>query len=258
MMKNLELRLLGTGAADYDWNRFGNPGVRGSTSSLLNGHILIDCGVTGLGNLNRFGIPYSAVDTLLMTHSHDDHFQPGQIAELAAARPEPLAVYAAPAILDQLAGTANIAPFPITPGMTFELGDLSVIALPANHLTWIPEEQALHYCFLSPAGNLLYALDGAAMLKQAFQLIEEIHLDCIVIDCTMADSGDFRIFEHTDVEMVVHLMKTLKNLGVADSNTRVVLDHLARTLWPETETERQKKIAGTNFELAFDGMMIRL
>ena len=72
----LNLKLLGTGAADYDWNRFGEEGVRGSTSSLLDGHILIDCGITGLRNLERFGIPCAAIDTLLITHSHDDHFLP--------------------------------------------------------------------------------------------------------------------------------------------------------------------------------------
>ena len=82
----MKLKLLGTGAADYDWSRFGEEGVRGSTSSLLNGHILIDCGATGLANLRRFGIPHSDIDTLLVTHSHDDHFVPEQVAELASGR----------------------------------------------------------------------------------------------------------------------------------------------------------------------------
>ena len=82
-LARMRLVLLGTGAADYDWNRFGEPGVRGSTSSLLNGHILIDCGVTGLRNLQRNGIDFGAVGALLVTHSHGDHFQPEQITETA-------------------------------------------------------------------------------------------------------------------------------------------------------------------------------
>jgi len=254
----LELKLLGTGAADYDWSRFGEPGVRGSTSSLLNNHILIDCGATGLGNLRRFGVPYSAVDALLVTHSHDDHFEPEQIVELAAEGKKPLDVFASPEALAMLPETGTIVPHPLTAGMMFSLGEVAVTVLPANHPTGILGETAFHFCFETPAGNLLYALDGAWMLKAAVWQIKHLRFDWIVLDCTMADAGDWRIFEHTDVDMAVHMVKSLRNLGIADGETRIVLDHLARTLWPETEEARQQKIAGTGFELAFDGMELRL
>ena len=248
------LKLLGTGAADYDWSRFGDENVRGSTSSLLDGRILIDCGATGLGNLKRFGIPYSAVETLLVTHSHDDHFEPAQVAELAAGTKRPLEVYASPEALAMLPKCGTIVPHPLSAGMKFDLGDIAVTVLPANHLTDIPGETAFHFCFETPAGNLLYALDGAWMLKAAVWLIKHLCFDRIILDCTMADAGDWRIFEHTDVGMAVHMMESLRRMGIADEDTRVVLDHLALTLWPDTEAERRKKIAGTGFELAFDGM----
>ena len=130
----LNLKLLGTGAADYDWNRFGEEGVRGSTSSLLDGHILIDCGITGLRNLERFGISCAAIDTLLITHSHDDHFLPEQIAVLAAGRPTPLAVYASAEAVAELGGIPGIAAFPLHSGMKFRLGETAVTALPANQI----------------------------------------------------------------------------------------------------------------------------
>lgn len=95
------------------------------------------------------------------------------------------------------------------------------------------------------------------MLKQAVRLIEHLRFDWIVMDCTMADSGDFRIFEHTDLAMAVHMIETLRNLNIVTPRTRIILDHLARTLWPATEEERRRKIAGTGFELAFDGMELR-
>ena len=250
----MKLKLLGTGAADYDWSRFGEEGVRGSTSSLLNGHILIDCGATGRANLRRFGIPHSDIDTLLVTHSHDDHFVPEQVAELASGRRVPLAVYASPEALAMLPDDADVAAHPLAPGLKFRAGEFAVTALPANHLTNIPGEQAFHFCFESAAGNLLYALDGAGMLKAAVRLFSQLRFDWVVTDCTMAESGDFRIFEHSDLDMVTHLMKTLRNLKIVDGDTRVVLDHLARTLWPESEAGRQARIAGTGFELAFDGM----
>ena len=109
-LARMRLVLLGTGAADYDWSRLGEPGVRGSTSSLLNGHILIDCGATGLRNLQRNGIDFGAVDTLLVTHSHGDQFQPDQIVELARTpgRAKPFRIYAAPEALAQLPSLRNL------------------------------------------------------------------------------------------------------------------------------------------------------
>lgn len=254
---SLELKLLGTGAADYDWSRFGERGVRGSASSLLNGHILIDCGATGLRNLERFGIPFSDVNTLLITHSHDDHFEPEQVLALAAETEHPLDVYASPEALAMLPESGTIVRHPLFAGEKFSLNDIVVTVLPANHPTGIPGEAAFHFCFETSGGNLLYALDGAWMLKAAILLIRNIRFDWVVLDCTMADAGDWRIFEHTDIDMAVHMVKSLSNLGIIDSDTRIVLDHFARTLWPEDEAARREKVAGTGFELAFDGMELR-
>ena len=253
----MRLVLLGTGAADHDWSRFGEPGVRGSTSSLLNGHILIDCGATGLRNLQRNGIDFGAIDTLLVTHSHSDHFQPDQIAELARTpgRPKPFRVYAAPEALAQLPD-AGFDKRELAPGLRFPSGECNVTALPANHLTDIPGEQAYHFLFESAAGTLLYALDGAGLTKPERLLIDGIKFDWIVIDCTMAEEGDWRIFEHNDRTVVRHLLATFRNRGMIDETTRVVLDHLARTLWPEDAKTVQAKADEIGAEAAFDGMTL--
>ena len=257
-LARMRLVLLGTGAADYDWNRFGEPGVRGSTSSLLNGHILIDCGVTGLRNLQRNGIDFGAVDALLVTHSHGDHFQPEQITELARTpdRTKPLRVYASPEALAQLPATGDFEKRELAPGLHFQLGELNVTALPANHLTDFPTEQAYHFLFESAAGTLLYALDGAGLTKPEWLLIDGIKFDWIVIDCTMAEEGDWRIFEHNDRTVVRHLLATFRNRGMIDETTRVVLNHLARTLWPEDAQAIQAKAAEIGAEAACDGMTL--
>lgn len=255
----MRLVLLGTGAADHEWDRFGEPGVRGSTSSLLNGHILIDCGTTGLRNLRKNGIGFPAVDTLLITHSHSDHFQPEQISELAGApgRAKPFRVYAAPEALALLPDTAVPEKYELVPGLRFQLGEFNVTALPANHQTEISGEQAYHFLFESAAGTLLYALDGAGLTKPEWQLIDGVRLDWIVIDCTMAEEGDWRIFEHNDRTMVRHLLATFRSRGMIDETTRIVLNHLARTLWPEDTETIHARAAEIGAEAAFDGMMLK-
>lgn len=255
----LAVRTLGTGAGDHHWDRLGEPGVRGSAGTLLDGRVLIDCGVTGRANLARFGVAPDALTDLVITHSHGDHFDVAQIgrvlADRAPAAPQ-LAVWAAPQPLAKLQAQlpGRFAGHALKPGDAFETGGLRWTALPANHLIVAdPAEQALHYLIEAPAGNLLYALDGAWMLKQARQLIGKRRLDMIVWDATMSKPGDWRIFEHNDLDMIGHMMQALEATGCAHAGTACVLTHVARTLWPADPRESDRLASDRGWLLAEDG-----
>ena len=79
----MELLFLGTGAADYDWSRYGEDQVAGSTASLLEGRILLDCGPTVRKAMLRYGVAPESVTAIVNTHSHGDHFAPEVIREIA-------------------------------------------------------------------------------------------------------------------------------------------------------------------------------
>ncbi|TFG61984.1 MAG: MBL fold metallo-hydrolase [Gemmatimonadales bacterium] len=80
------VKTLGTVAADHEWNRLVEPGVRGSACTLIDGHILVDFGITGLANLARAGISVMAVTDMIITHSHGDHLDGGGICRLVDMR----------------------------------------------------------------------------------------------------------------------------------------------------------------------------
>jgi phosphoribosyl 1,2-cyclic phosphate phosphodiesterase len=256
----LFIKTLGTGASDHDWARLGEPGVRGSASTLIDGHILIDCGTTGCANLKRADVAPGAVTDLIITHSHGDHFsvvEIGQVIEKRGKDLPPLAVWADPRCLAALE-RENTGPFTkhvVAPGASFAVGRCHVTALPANHLVAEPE-RALHYLFETPCGNLLYALDGAWMLKPARQLIGKRRLDMIIWDATMSKTGDYRVFEHNDLSMIGLMMESLRTTGAADDKTVCVLDHVARTLWPADLREAEKLAAERGWVLAADGMTL--
>ncbi len=262
--RTLSVRTLGTGAADHPWDRLGEPGVRGSAGTLIDGRVLIDCGVTGYANLTRFGVAPSALTDLVITHSHGDHFNTEQIDRVIAARDPslpPLAVRAAPQPLATLreALPGRFTGHALTPGDTFETGDLRWTALPANHLIVAnSSEQALHYLIEAPHGTLLYALDGAWMLKQARLLIGKKRLDMIVWDATMSKPGDLRMFEHNDLDMIGHMMQSLQAAGCVHDKTVCVLDHLARTLWPSDPREAERMAKDRGWVLAADGLELQV
>ena len=64
----MKIMFIGTGAADYDWSQYGQPGVSGSTATLIDDRLLIDCGPTAAAALERFGADPSKITDIVVTH----------------------------------------------------------------------------------------------------------------------------------------------------------------------------------------------
>ena len=82
MAEEFHLTFLGTEACDMDWSRYGEPGIYGSTQTLVNGRVLIDAGQTGYRSLGRFHVDPTALEELWFTHYHSDHCFPAEIAQI--------------------------------------------------------------------------------------------------------------------------------------------------------------------------------
>ena len=240
MTPEFELLFCGTGAADWDWSRYGRRGVRGSCATLLGRGVLVDCGPTVPRALARFGADPRALRELWFTHSHSDHCDPAAVAALLAARGRraaPLRLRGTAPLLSRLAAALGAEPggrfetVPLEPLAPFRTRGWLVTPLPANHLGAVPGETCVHYLVRGRRKSILYALDGAWMTTAARRAIGSAPLDLVVWDATVEKPGDWRIFEHNDVGMVRAMAARLAADGVARPDTVHVLDHLARTLW---------------------------
>ena len=245
----MKLLFLGTGAADHDWSRYGEPGVLGSTASLLEDHILLDCGPTVCASLKRFGADFSKITAIVNTHSHSDHFNPEQIKELSAGRM--IDFYGTPQACEKVKDFCRI--HPIKSGDVFEVKNTRFLTLPANHAVTDLNEETFNYLISCNGKTLLYALDTAWMLTKARRLIGETKIDGIIWDATMSEPHDWRIFEHSDPEMFDSIRKVLIQTGNISEDVPVYFDHRARTLWPLDLSGQQKIAARHNARLALDG-----
>ncbi len=252
---------LGTGAADWDWSRYGRRGVRGSCATLVNGRVLLDCGATGFRSLVRWGVSPRALREVWFTHSHGDHCFPPEVAALLAARgprAAPLRLRGTAPLLERLAAALGAAPGgrfelrPFEPLEPFRAQGWLATALPANHVGAIRGETCVHYLVRGPRKSFLYALDGAWMTARARHAIGRAPLDLVVWDATVEQPGDWRIFEHNDLSMVRAVSGRLAADGVVRPDTVQVLDHLARTLWHAPIR------APRPFRAARDGLRIRV
>lgn len=255
----MTLLFVGTGAADWDWVNF-PPGTRGSTSTLVDGHCLIDAGPTVVAALERCDVPLESISHILVTHSHPDHFRPETIAAIAAARGGDLDVWASPQAIRALTGIDSIS-HELHQGANFSCGALSVTALPANHFTGDMNEQAFHFLLQSEDVSLLYALDGAWMLSKGYDILGKAlagrALDAVVWDATCGPATDnWRFASHNDIAMIDRLRASMLNCGLVSASTMHILDHIARTLWPEDASGREAIAQEHGAILAEDGLAL--
>lgn len=228
-----ELLFLGTCAADFSPRLGGDcrdrfdPDVRRSSSALLDGRFLIDCGPHTLGALTIAGADAGAVTDLFLTHTHADHFDPANVEALAARTGHGLRLWVSgDAVLPEMKGVSvmrmeKFVPYAVTGGLT-------VTGLKANH-----DRNAAPQWLLFSLGEkkLLYALDGAWYVNETYYFLKNAGLDLLVADATVGDcNGDYRIAEHNSIPMLRLLLPSLRTFGVIGEGTKVFLSHLAPSL----------------------------
>ena len=244
----MKMTFIGCGAADYDWSRYGEAGILGSTATLLNGNILLDCGPTVTAAMARWGIPLENVTVVVNTHSHSDHFNVNELRKISGGRRIPF--YGSKEACAQVAGFCEV--HPLTYGDKFTVEGLQFTALPSNHSVEDFREETFNY-LISGDKTLLYALDTAWMLSKAKNLIGRTFIDAIVWDATMSEPDDWRIFDHSDPVMFANMRRVMEKTGNISKDVKIWFDHRALTLWPQDAAEQEAIAERENVMLAHEG-----
>lgn len=225
----MKITFLGTGAADWnlqlhrEWE-----GLRRNSSVLIDDTLLIDPGPDVPDALVSFGKDADAIRYVLNTHRHRDHYNEQTLAALT-----------------------NACLYPMREGESICVGKYKVTALPANHKTC--ESGAVHFLISDGESSLFYGLDGAWLTYEEVAAIKAKGVDLAVLDATVGEvSGDYRIFEHNNLNMVREIKATL-----APFVGRFVISHMARTLHT-AHGELAISMARDGIEVAYDGLEITL
>ena len=219
----MKLSFLGTGAADWELSKHKDvPGFRRNSALLIDGCLLIDPGPDVPDALATFGKDAGDIRYVINTHKHRDHYNKDT--------------------LDSLGGATF---YPLADGETVTFGKYTVTAYAANHATC---EGTVHFIISDGERKLFYGLDGAWLNYKEARAIRDTRVDLAVMDATIGEiSGDWRIFEHNNLNMVREIKATLgAYVG------RWIISHLARTLHPSHDevSESMKKY---DIEVAYDG-----
>lgn len=246
---DLKVRFLGTGAAGW---KSPDSGHRRNSSVLLDGKILIDFTLSVQDMLPEGCHP----EILFYTHSHRDHFQPVEALKAGVKK-----VYLSWSIMTLAAKEFGKAaaetglPFPeLVPlryGQQVVEEGIRFTALPANHATSDYQEEAQIYLIeknFNDEGRagvrVIYATDTGGIMGRASKMSgidshvkDGIAITGLIMEATMSNDEDFRIFNHSSTKTVgrtASMLLATKRLLLPEGQP-VYLTHMAKSLQPGQE-----------------------
>ncbi len=195
------------------------------------------------------------VKDVFITHSHPDHFSLSAIEGLA--KKCSLRVYASEALETEISGVRNVEYVKLIPFGLVKIGKYSILPLPSNHKTDIPNETPLNFIIECDDKTLLYALDGAFIDADAWQVLKEVKLDVAVLDfgAGISDYSSACVL-HNNIQTVTAMREIFISSGVASESTKFILSHIPSGKKSPTHEEITSTIADTPFKLAYDGYFL--
>ena len=238
---SLKIKFLGTGAA----GGLGKNGKgRRHSSVLVDDSFIIDLTDESLDMIPEGVHP----EVLFYTHSHKDHFQPSAALKTGIRR-----VYLNHSWYDvavnaykEAAAEAGVDMPELIPtyfGVPVQIGSIRVTPLIANHPTGNVMEESQIYLLEKGPVRLLYATDTSGIPGRSARKIgidghrEGYGITGLIMEATMADPDDFRLYCHSSTAAVANTVRVLlktERLHLAEGQY-VWLTHMAKSLHTASE-----------------------
>ncbi len=266
----MNIRLLGTGAADGipsfygndDVSRYarqhGGKDVRSRSAAIVDGTIKIDLPPDTLMQMRRDGVCACDWTALLFTHSDDDHFAPSELQYSLIPFTEldhlPYTIFANDVVSKRIRQRYPEWPMEIVETRSFECFEhcgYRFIPVKATHIT---DEDCHNFLIQREGKTLLYATDTGIWSEETFAFLDQFRVDALILECT--DGVDPTPYEgHLDISECIMIVGRLRTMGVLKDGSRVVTTHhsvrgLAR------HCDLEAAFAGHGIEPGFDGMLI--
>jgi phosphoribosyl 1,2-cyclic phosphate phosphodiesterase len=269
----MKVTILGSGAAEgypalwctcahcADARARGGLNLRLRSAALVNDDLLIDCGPDLMQAAARCGLVLASVTSMLVTHSHGDHFDDVNI-ELRAAGfrnndlPK-LTVYGPASVAAKVSDLGEredlcVEGREVAPFDRFRAGRYEVHALPAIHGT----ESPLVYVVAEPDKKLFYAADTGPIDEDTWLALSQHRFDLVISEATRGSIGG-RDPYHMALTDVVQMRERIEKEGMLKPGGRFIATHFSHHGNPSHE-ELSQLLASRGIKPAYDGMKIEL
>ncbi len=212
--------------------------VRGQTSALIDGRLLLDLGPDAPRAAVRQGLSLAGVEAVLVTHNHEDHHGPAAWMWRGwAPGRHPLTLLAPPAVLAAAAPRLDesVTSLVAEPGREVELSGYTVRVLAAAHGG--PEVgPAVLYDLTGPDGSrLLWATDTGPLPAQTLAAVQDRAYDAVLLELT----GTPGLSSHLDLSTWPLHVAELRRRGAITAGTALLAVHLGHDNPPPAELDAQ-------------------
>ncbi len=212
----------------------GGKDVRTRSQAIIDDTLLIDFPADTYMHALVHGFPLHKIHHCIITHSHEDHLYPADIAMRAQGfasdlgeDTEPLHIYGSRAIKKEsaramtmydLEQTNRVNYHMLFPFETYEIGEYEVIPLIASH---DPTSGPYIYIIKKDGKALLYGNDTDIFPKETWDYLEKnpVRLDFVSLDCCNGAGPIDYNFAHMNFERNLVVKERLIKLGCADEKT---------------------------------------
>lgn len=251
----MKITFMGTGAADWDISKRKNGEFfRRLSGVLINDDLMIDCSADIVDFAEKNSFKLSDVTSLLITHSHSDHFEPETIEKLLSEKVNIWTEKNTADMVQKSLSGFNIHEIELF--KPYQIDKYTVTALPANHISNDISQQPVHYIIQSEDKTIFWGCDGAWFLEKTWYEMRKFSFDYVVLDGTLGNKeGDYRIFEHNNLSMVKEISAAIRECSMLKENGKIIISHMSKYSHDEHEilTDQMNKMGIT---VAYDGMVI--
>jgi phosphoribosyl 1,2-cyclic phosphate phosphodiesterase len=267
----MTIKLLGTGAADGIPGIFtssevsrralqpGSKDCRTRAAALIDDCIKLDLGPDTLAQIQRHGLDPTLWDSIVFTHSHEDHFTVSEIQyALYPFNPNeytPFTIYCNPTIAWLIWERYPDWPLDVVTTevfKTFNIGNYRMTPVLAKHAE--PEE-CQNLIFEKDGRRFGYMTDTGWWPEITWEYLQNARLDAMVIECTdgLHDSG---YDGHLALEELVGVVERLRKSEALAPNAPILTTHHSHLGGFHEELEAA--MAPHGIQPGFDGLEISI
>ncbi|WP_062108832.1 MBL fold metallo-hydrolase [Bacillus niameyensis] len=273
----MKVHFLGTAAAEGFPNPFckcqacvkarelGGRNIRSRTSVMIDEVLKVDFPPDTFFHATRDGIDLGEVQDLLITHTHYDHYNPGdlynRIEGFAHGINHPLHIYgndlAMQGIMRELPHSQVGKRFVyhrVLPFKQIETQTAKVTPLLADHDQL---ETCLLFYIEKDGKNILYGNDTGWFPEDTWEFLKGKKIDLAILDCTGAYNGTKRSRNHMCIETILEVQRVFQEESILNEGGQIIVTHFSHNSGFLHE-EFEEAFTPYGIKVAYDGMIINL
>lgn len=206
--------------------------TRTQTQTLIDDKLLIDFGMDNYIHFANNDIDFSAIENLLVTHAHIDHFATPELVMRGGFGAHDLTytdlkIYGTKEVGELYEKQPGYASqyIEIQPYKPFQAGKYTITAVPAIHGTPNP------VCYIIDDGKkcLFYSLDTAVWDDEMYEKMKVIKkpFDMVLCDCTIGVWKGLKFGGHMSFDGNVYHREKLREIGLVTDKTVWMATHFS-------------------------------